>query len=202
MMNMTNRARWIAVAGLAAVVALAVAACNVKDELLAAAEPRARSTRRAVGYADGGARAPGRRDRPLQAASSTAAATECSGRTIGTLTDEYKNADFQTDRVRTSTSGRSIRRRSVEPLHRRHAAARVRARRDRGDAGSIIPDSTALIGELYTELGFLEMSLAENFCNGIPLGHTIAGVLTFGRAADRRRRCYDSASAHLDTALR
>ena len=40
-----------------------------------------------------------------------------------------------------------------------------------------IPDSTADIGEMYMSLGFLEMSLAENFCNGIPLGHTVNGVV-------------------------
>ena len=35
------------------------------------------------------------------------------------------------------------------------------------------PQKTADIGELYMALGFIEMTLAENFCNGIPLGSTI-----------------------------
>ena len=62
------------------------------------------------------------------------------------------------------------------------------------------PDSTGLIGELYAELAFFEMTLADNYCNGIPLGHTIDGVSTNG-APVTILQVYDSASAHLDTAL-
>ena len=63
-----------------------------------------------------------------------------------------------------------------------------------------IPDSTADIGEMYMSLGFLEMSLAENFCNGIPLGHTVNGVVTYGPGLTDAQ-VLDSASAHLDSAL-
>ena len=45
------------------------------------------------------------------------------------------------------------------------------------------------------------MTLADNFCNGIPLGHTIDGVQTNG-APLTTQQVYDSASAHLDTAHR
>jgi hypothetical protein len=62
------------------------------------------------------------------------------------------------------------------------------------------PDSSALIGELYMELAFFEMTMADNYCNGIPLGHTEDGVRTNGAPPDDRP-VYDSASAHLDTAL-
>ncbi len=63
-----------------------------------------------------------------------------------------------------------------------------------------MPDSTADIGEMYMALAFLEMSLAENYCNGIPLGHTTAASFTFGPALTDAQ-VLDSASAHLDTAL-
>ena len=49
------------------------------------------------------------------------------------------------------------------------------------------PDSSALISELYTELAFFEMTMADNFCNGIPLGHTIEW------RADQRRAVDDAA---------
>jgi starch-binding outer membrane protein, SusD/RagB family len=62
------------------------------------------------------------------------------------------------------------------------------------------PDSSSMIGELYAELGFFEMTLADNFCNGIPLGHTTNGVIVYG-APLTDAQVYDSASAHLDTAL-
>ena len=39
---------------------------------------------------------------------------------------------------------------------------------------------TADIAELYMALAFVEMSMAENYCNGIPLGSTTAGVISLG----------------------
>ena len=47
---------------------------------------------------------------------------------------------------------------------------------------------------------FFEMTLADNFCNGIPLGHTINGVQTYGMPLTIAQ-VYDSASTHLDTAI-
>ncbi len=43
-----------------------------------------------------------------------------------------------------------------------------------------IPDSTTALGEMYNSLAFLELSLGENFCNGIPLGSTVNGIPTYG----------------------
>src|SRR6185437_8536637 len=63
-----------------------------------------------------------------------------------------------------------------------------------------IPDSTADLGEMYNSLAFLEMSLAENFCNGIPLGHTVSGEVTYG-APLTDAQVLDSAITHLDSAL-
>ena len=62
------------------------------------------------------------------------------------------------------------------------------------------PDSSALIGELYMELAFFEMTMADNYCNGIPLGHTEDGVSVNG-APLPISQVYDSASNHLDTAM-
>ncbi|MEP6621398.1 MAG: hypothetical protein ABJE47_18875, partial [bacterium] len=50
------------------------------------------------------------------------------------------------------------------------------------------------------ELAFFEMTMADNYCNGIPLGHTLAGVQTNG-APVTIAQAYDSANAHLDTAI-
>jgi hypothetical protein len=63
-----------------------------------------------------------------------------------------------------------------------------------------IPDSTTDIAELYNGLAFLELSLAENFCNGIPLGHTVQGVVTYGTPLTNQQ-VLDSALVHVDSAL-
>src|SRR5678810_421043 len=62
------------------------------------------------------------------------------------------------------------------------------------------PDSAAMIGELYAELAFFEMTMADNYCNGIPLGHTEAGVRINGEPLTIMQ-VYDSAANHLDTAM-
>ncbi len=45
----------------------------------------------------------------------------------------------------------------------------------------------------------MEMTLADNFCNGIPAA-VVAGVQTFGIPLTGSQ-VYDSASAHLDSAI-
>jgi hypothetical protein len=49
-------------------------------------------------------------------------------------------------------------------------------------------------------LGFMEMSLAENYCNGIPLGRTKSGEVTLGPPLTNLQ-VFDSSLKHLDSAL-
>ena len=116
----------------------------------------------------------------------------------GHLADEYKNADFQITR-------QDIDRRTIATRNGEFPWATVQ--QPRGflrDAitamRTYVPDSTSYIGELYMGLGFIEMSLAENFCNGTPLGHTDNGEVTYGPGLTNAQ-VFDSALAHLDTAL-
>ena len=123
---------------------------------------------------------------------------ECTWAYGGVLTDEYKNADFEAGRIAADQ-------RNTDPqVHNWNYDGVTRSRGYIRDAiaamRTYVPDSTALIGELYMELGFIEMTLADNYCNGIPLGHTVNGVQTNG-APLTVMQVYDSASAHLDTAL-
>jgi hypothetical protein len=117
---------------------------------------------------------------------------------IGHITDEYKNADFQPSRAdidrRTITSNNGDYPYSTVTQQRGFLRDAITA------MNTYVKDSTALIGELYAGLGFIEMSLAENYCNGIPLGHTDNGVITLGEPLSNAD-VMDSALAHLDTAL-
>jgi len=181
--------------------ATGLAGCNVKHELLepqnpGVIDPSAVGSPTAALALRVGALS---RYKQLTNASGNEALWEYSG----TLADEYKNADFLTDRV-------DIDRRSIDPangivsgqtaLYATVTQARGFVRDAINAMQTFLPDSAALRGELWAELGFLEMSLADNFCNGIPLGHTINGVQTFGEPLPTSQ-VYDSASAHLDSAL-
>ena len=197
MVNKTHAAL-CAVAGLAFV---ALTGCNAKDQLLqpqnpGLIDPSAVNSPTAALALRVGALS---RYKQLTNGNGTEAIWEYGG----TLADEYKNADFLTDRV-------AIDQRIVDPANgiiTGQSATYAVVTQSRGfvrDAisamKSFLPDSTGLRAELWAELGFLEMTLADNFCNGIPLGHTIAGVQTFGDPLTTKQ-VYDSASAHLDSAL-
>ena len=189
MTSIRNRARCIAAyCAAAAVVAVAVAACNVKQELLAPQNP---------GLIDPVARLR-RPRRPSRSRSAPLGATtfvvdcggnsECLWEEIGNLTDEYHNADFQNTR-------QDIDQRSMgddnpsNPYTSVSAAARIRARRDRRGVEVHPRQHGGHRARCTTSLAFLELSLAENFCNGIPLGHTIIGRRDVRTGVDRRYRC-------------
>ncbi len=194
-----NRSRW-AITGLALAVSGAMG-CNVKHELLEPQNPGVIDPSAVNSSTAALALRVGALSRYKQL--TNADGNEALWEYAGTLADEYKNADFLTDRV-------DIDRRSIDPANgivSGQTALYATVTQSRGfvrDAitamQTYLPDSTALRGELWAELGFLEMSLADNFCNGIPLGHTIAGVQTFGDPLPGSQ-VYDSASAHLDSAL-
>jgi starch-binding outer membrane protein, SusD/RagB family len=116
----------------------------------------------------------------------------------GLITDEFKNADFQVPRQdfdrRTMAAG------SDGASYPQITQARGYIRSAIDAMQKFNPDSTSMIAELYAELGFFEMTLADNYCNGIPLGHLENGKPVNG-APLTIQQVYDSASAHLDTAL-
>ena len=190
-MNKMNRARSVILGGLAAVVVLT--GCDrIKTELLAPQNP---------GLVDPSAVATPAAALALRVGAIGRYKQVQAGESIwqmgGTLADEYKNADFEAGRIAADQ-------RLTDPLISWNYGEVTRSRGYVRDAikamKTYVPDSTALIGELYMELAFLEMTLADNYCNGIPLGHTEDGVYTNGIPVTAAQ-VYDSASAHLDTAL-
>jgi hypothetical protein len=115
----------------------------------------------------------------------------------GTLADEFKNADFSSDRINADQRFTDA---AVQWNYNGVTQSRGFVRDAIKAMKQFNPDSTGLIGELYMELAFFEMTLADNYCNGIPLGHTEDGVSVNG-APVTILQVYDSASNHLDTAL-
>jgi hypothetical protein len=115
----------------------------------------------------------------------------------GTLADEFKNADFANYRIGADQ-------RVTDATVSWNYAATTQSRGFVRDAIAAMktynPDSSAMIAELYAELAFFEMTMADNYCNGIPLGHTENGVRSNGEPLTIMQ-VYDSAASHLDTAM-
>lgn len=62
------------------------------------------------------------------------------------------------------------------------------------------PTPSANVGEMYLVLGYAEMTLAENFCNGTPLGDASSGKIVYGPPLSNQQ-IYSLALAHLDSGL-
>src|SRR3954469_16146271 len=193
MISHKNRARWVIAGFLLG--PLAVTGCYVKDQLLEPQNP---------GTVDNSAVGTPAAALALRAGAIGRIRNVVNGgderlwQEIGNPTDEYKDADFQPTRI-------DIDRRPVTTNNGDYPYTRVTQQRGylRGAINAMkayVPDSTSLIGELWMGLGFIEMSLAENYCNGIPLGHTVAGEVSLGPPLTNAQ-VFDSASAHLDSAL-
>ena len=164
--------------GVVAIAAMATAVLRHRrlqrqERAAAAAEPRHRRPDRGR-FARRGGRAQGRRHGQAQAASSPIPRPAGFGgssiwEASGLMSDEFMNSDFQNSQndvdARTMTSGQPGR--ATTSIRRRRAATSATPS---PPSRQFEPQKTADIGELYMALGFIEMTLAENFCNGIPLG--------------------------------
>jgi starch-binding outer membrane protein, SusD/RagB family len=195
MMILSHRTRWMIAACTAAVGSIGLTACNhVKNELLAPQNPGLISPSAVASPSAAQALYVG----ALGRLKNVILGSEQLWQESGNLTDEYKNSDFQVSR-------QSIDQRQITPDNGDYpynAVTQPRGfiRTAISAMQTYLPTQTGSIGELYMALGFIEMSLAEDYCNGIPLGSTTNGVVTYGPPLTNVQ-VYDSASAHLDTAI-
>ena len=120
----------------------------------------------------------------------------------GLMSDEFANSDFQ-------NSQNDVDQRSMSPDN--VASDYTNLTQIRGFIRDAIaaelqyePEKTADIAELFMALGFTEMTLAENFCNGIPLGNNAQGVVDYSSPEFKpltNQEVYAVALQHVDSAL-
>lgn len=198
MLNLGYRARWAVAAGLLSLVP--AAACNIKDELLAPQNP---------GLIDpSNVNSPDAADALRIGALGQLKSTTAGGETLwlygGLITDEWKSSDTFLQRNETDQ-------RAIQTNNANIASAYAGIQQARGfirDAieamTKYLPDEKGEIGELYFALGFLEMQMAEDLCNGIPLGLSRGGVIDYtdpGYKPRTNAEIYAIAATHLDSAL-
>ena len=123
---------------------------------------------------------------------------ECLWSESGIMTDEFKNADFQNTRQDIDQRSITTDNGSIPYTAVTQARGFVIAAIDAMQ--KFLPTNTADIGELYMSLGFIEMSMAETYCNGIPLGSALNGQIVLGKPLTNAE-VYAAALAHLDSAL-
>jgi hypothetical protein len=118
----------------------------------------------------------------------------------GLLVDEWKSANtfFQHN----ETDERKVQDNNSVVLAMIRDAYRVRtsAREAINLLNEFKPAPASNIGQMYFALAFAEMSLAENFCNGTPLGDASTGIPVYGPQLSNQA-VYAIALAHADSGL-
>jgi hypothetical protein len=199
MTTIAYRARWSAAAGLAAV-ALIAGACNVKDTLLEPQNPGI-IDETAVGSPSAAlALKVGAMGRLKLLAN--CGGGECLWAESGHLADEFKNSDFQPTRQdvdqRTMTTSNTTLSYNQVTTTRGYLKTAIEKMQE------FLPTNSADIAELYMALAFTEMSMAETYCNGIPLGKVVKGEVDYSDPAFKpltNAEVYDAALVHIDSAL-
>ncbi len=118
----------------------------------------------------------------------------------GLLADEWKSSNTfsqhnETDQRQVQESNSVI-----QGMLRDVYRARTNAREAILALEQYKPEPVANLGQMYFVIGFSELMLAENFCNGTPLGDASAGAPTYGPPLTNAE-VYTIAVAHFDTAL-
>lgn len=193
MIQTNRRTRWERIALLAAF--STIAGCYVKDQLL---EPQNPGTVGEAAVGNPNAALALRVGAIGRIRNVVDGGDERLWQQAGHLADEFKNSDFQPTRA--DIDRRTIATNNGDFPYQSVTQPRGYLRDALAAMNTYVKDSTALIGELWMGLGFIEMSLAENFCNGVPLGHTVSGEVTLGPGLTNAQ-IFDTASAHLDSAL-
>ena len=192
MMNQMNRLRWLAIAG----ALMSAGGCNWKEQLLdpqnpSVIDPASVNTPAAAEAVRVGAF--GR----LKAITAGGESTWLYG---GLITDEWKSSDTFSQRNETDQ-------RSVQTNNANIQGAYTTLQQSRGFVRTAIdllnkytPDSTRNIGQMYMAAGFSELTIAENFCNGVPETYTTNGVYVYGPQLTTDS-IYKRAANFLDSAL-
>ena len=191
-----HRARSVVAAGTIALGTLALAACNVKEDLLAADDPDIISPD-AVKSAEG---ADALRIGALSRLRTITAGGEGAWMLGGLLVDEWKSSDTFLQRNETDERKVQDNNGNVQGMLRDLYRPRTSAREAINALLEFKPQPAANIGQMYFVIAFAEMTLAENFCNGIPFGDASTGVPEYGPPISNAE-AFQMALAHYDSAL-
>jgi hypothetical protein len=191
------------VAGAAAVLgAISLSACNVKNELLAPQQPGVilpgdvQSPTAAEGLYNG---AVGEFIRGLSG--TTSSNQESIWQFSGLMTDEFRSSDTFSQRndadQRVTQNNDAVLSAAYDTLQKNRGYARIAL----NAMQQFEPTTSASHqAEMYLVIGFTEMQLAEDFCNGIPLGETVNGLAQYTPPLSTKD-VFTAAAARIDSGI-
>jgi hypothetical protein len=198
--SMTTRSRRAARWGTLVLTALAVGACSIQDSLLEQQQPQiikpadVQSATGAIAAYNG---VLGRLRTSLNGGNVN---TESIWNFAGLMTDEFKVGDTFSQRIDADQRRTQDADAVVRDLYNKVQQSRGYARDAINLLRNFAPDSTTKIAEMYFVMGFMEATLGQDFCNGIPLGETVGGVPQY-TVPLTNAQVFTQAIARYDTAL-
>ena len=192
----TKRVRWLLVSG-AALLAASLVACDPKKELLEPQQPGVIAPgdiQNATGAEALYVGALARLKRALNGFSDAA------WNWAGLFTDEFKSADTFSQRNDSDQRNLQDNDALVTSIWSALQQGRGYARTAADALIQYEPTAKAKIAEMYMSMGALELTLGQEFCNGIPLGETVDGQPQY-TAPLTTADVFKTAIARFDTAL-
>lgn len=193
--------RGVTLVGAAAVSLLSLGACNsIQDSLLEQQQPQVILPASAAGIAGALGLYTGAMGRYRTALNGGNNNQETIWNFDGLLTDEFKSGDTFVQRNDADQRQTQSQDQVLLPTYNAVQQARGYARTAINALVQYSPTETTKIGEMYLEMGLMELTLGQSFCNGIPLGETV-GDQTFYTAPLTNADVFKQAIARFDTAL-
>lgn len=118
----------------------------------------------------------------------------------GLLADEWKSSDTFSQRNETDERKIQDNNGNVTTMLREVYRPRTAAREALNALREYKPTPTANQGQMYFVMGFAELTIAETFCNGTPLGDASTGAIEYGPPLTNAQ-VFALALAHFDSAL-
>jgi hypothetical protein len=186
--------------GTMALAMLALNACAVQDSLLEQQQPqiiRPTDVQNATGAIGMYTGALGRLRTALNGGNNN---QETIWNFEGLMTDEIQSADSFSQRNDADARATQTNDATMQPTYDRVQQSRGFARDAINALTEFAPTEKNKIAEMYMEIGFMELTLGQAFCNGIPLGETIAGVPQYS-APLTNQQVFEAAITRLDSSL-
>jgi starch-binding outer membrane protein, SusD/RagB family len=190
----TPRGRLLAIAS-ATAATIIIGGCDVKKELLAPQNPaivgpdQVQSPTAADAFRKG----------VLGRLRSSTQSADGAWLNAGLLADEWKSSNTFSQHQEIDSRSMALNNGEIASIYSAWQAGRGAAYTALDALTAYLP-TPVYLGQMYFVLGFMELSLAQNFCNGIPLGRTIDGVAQYSKPYTNAE-VLGTAITHFDSAF-
>jgi hypothetical protein len=185
---------WVIAASVLAGSALFATACNVKQELLAPQNPSIIGPDQVNSPTAADALRKG-----VWARLRSSASADGTWQDAGLLADEWKSANTFNQHQELDIRSIPLNNAEVSSVYGTWQSARGAAFTAIKSLNTYLP-TPAYLAQMYFVLGFAELTLGQNFCNGIPLGITVDGTASYSEPYTNAQ-VFTIALTHIDSAL-